>query len=315
MPRAGPGDPLPEISVIVRARDEAPSIGRCLELLAGQRTEGRSVEVIVVDSGSRDRTVQIARSHGARTIAIPPREFTFGRALNLGAAGARGELLVALSAHAFAVEESWLSRLAERLSDPGVACACGERYGPDDLPLTAAVEQDLALARRRPMWGYSNGAGAFPAALWRRRPFREDLPGCEDKEWALHWLAHGYRCVVDPALSVEHDHTRDSLLSLYRRARREAAGYASFLDLPPYGPSALAREWWCQRGWHSSALRARASPRRAARLVGTYAGRARVAGGARAPVLEQDPVPEQAPVPADAPMPEDAQPCSGPRDD
>ncbi len=276
-----PAGSRPEISVIVRARDEAQSIGRCLELIAAQRTDGRGVEVIVVDSGSHDRTVEVARRHGARTIAIAQRAFSFGRALNLGAANARGELLVALSAHAFALDPSWLSRLAERLLDPGVACACGDRYGPEDLPLTAVVRQDLALARRRPTWGYSNGAGAFRAELWRRRPFREDLAFCEDKEWALHWLARGYVCVIDPTLAVDHDHTHDSLRRVYRRAKLEAVGYASFLALAPYGPRELAREWWCQRGWHSSALRARASPRRAARLTGAYAGRASVAGRPR----------------------------------
>src|SRR5919108_616760 len=50
-------------SVIVRARDEAASIGRTLSLLARQTLVP---EVIVVDSGSRDDTVAIARDHGAR---------------------------------------------------------------------------------------------------------------------------------------------------------------------------------------------------------------------------------------------------------
>src|SRR5258708_15018719 len=61
----------PEISVIIRARDEAASIGRCLALLAAQGTAG-GVEAIVVDSGSRDATTEIARDRGARVIALHP---------------------------------------------------------------------------------------------------------------------------------------------------------------------------------------------------------------------------------------------------
>jgi glycosyltransferase involved in cell wall biosynthesis len=259
--------------VIIRARDEAASIGRCLELIREQRLGHEPPEVIVVDSGSRDTTPEIARRQGASVVTIPESAFTFGRALNLGAANARGELLVALSADAFAPDPGWLARLCEPFADARVACACGATRGPDDRPLTRRIVQDEELVERWPEWGYSNGAGAFRAALWRARPFRADLPGCEDKEWAWHWLHRGYVCVVDPTLASDHDHTHDSLSSTYRRASREARGFAGFLDVPHYGPRELARDWWTGRGWHRSPLRARASPRRLARLLGAYAGR------------------------------------------
>jgi hypothetical protein len=181
-------------------------------------------------------------------------------------------LLVALSAHAFPPDAGWLARLADALSDSRVACACGDLRGPDARPLQVAVEQDLSLVEHDPEWGYSNGAGGFRAELWRRHPFREDLPGCEDKEWAWHWMRHGLVCRIDPALAVEHDHTHDSLAATYVRARREAAGLSAFLVLPGYGASALVREWWSERGWHRSRLQARLSPRRMARLLGKYAG-------------------------------------------
>jgi rhamnosyltransferase len=268
-----PGD----VTVIVRARDEAENIGRCLSLVDSQVLPGRSVEVVVVDSGSRDETVAIARRYGARVIELPPAAFTFGGALNLGAANAGGALLVALSAHAFPPDQQWLARLIEPFSDPQVACACGADHGPDDAPLVGRITQDAGLAGRRPEWGYSNGAGAFRAELWRRRPFRDDLPACEDKEWAWHWLGQGYVCVVDAALSVEHDHTHDSLPDIYRRGKREAVGIGAFLKRPTYGPRELIHEWWFERGWHRTRLRARLSARRAARLLGVYAGRRRCA--------------------------------------
>jgi rhamnosyltransferase len=268
----------PEISVIVRARDEAASIGRCLELVLGQRTGGRGVEVIVVDNGSRDATAPIAASLGARIVSLPAAAFTFGRALNLGAASARGELLVALSAHAFPRDPEWLARLAAPFSDAAVACACGERFRPDGSSLRAAVRVDAAALAAAPEWGYSNAAGAFRASLWRRRSFREELPACEDREWARHWIEQGYVCVLDPELSVDHDHTHDPVVSIYRRARREAEGLAAFLELPRYGIGSLAGDWWSDLRFYDSALRARLSHRRGARLLGVYAGRRRAAG-------------------------------------
>jgi rhamnosyltransferase len=261
------------VSVIIRARDEEANLARCLPLLAAQRGIA-DLQLVVVDSGSRDRTLALAGEQGATVIRIAPREFSFGGALNVGAQAARLPVLVALSADAFPPDRDWLTGLRSALEDETVACACGDRYDPEGAPLTRPIAQDAALARRRPEWGYGNGAGAFRADLWRRRPFRSDLPGCEDKEWAWHWLHQGYTCVVDPALAVEHDHSHDPLRAIFTRARREAKGYAAFIDPPP-GPGRipdLARDWWSDTRWYDSPLRARLSHRRAARLLGSYAG-------------------------------------------
>ena len=270
--------PPPTLSVIVRARDEAAGIDRCLGLVRAQ-AGGAEAELIVVDHASRDRTPAIARAHGAEVISMPEAGFSFGGALNLGAEHASGEILVALSAHAFAEDPGWLARLAAALADPGVACAAGERFRPDGSVLAERVEQDVALLRAHPEWGYSNGAGAFRASLWRRRRFRADLPGCEDREWSAHWIARGYVCVLDPALAVVHDHTHDPVAGIYRRARREAEGFARFLPRPPQRPAELIGEWWGDLRFYDSPLRARLSHRRAARLLGAYAGRRRAARG------------------------------------
>jgi rhamnosyltransferase len=261
----------------VRARDEQERIGACLASLRAQRPDGDALELIVVDNGSRDGTAAIARGYGARVLALDRERFSFGGALNLGAAHARGELLVAISADAVARDRDWLARLQDCFTDPGVACASGERFGPDATPLDARVRQDRRLLSAHPRWGYSNGAGGFRAALWRLRPFREDLPGCEDREWAAHWVAQGFACVIDPGLSVDHDHTHAPLRAIYRRARREAEGFGGFLDEPPWSATELARAWWSDTRYYDSPLRARLSHRRAARLVGEWAGRRRAA--------------------------------------
>jgi rhamnosyltransferase len=262
-------------SVIIRVRDERHNLERCLSLLAQQRGLPAPPELIVVDAGSRDGTVEVAERHGARVLRLAPAGFSFGGALNLGAEHARHEVLVSLSAHAFPPDPGWLGRLAGVLAaDARVACACGDAYAPDGGRLRSAIRQDAALARRRPEWGYANAAGAFRADLWRERPFRADLPGCEDKEWALHWLDRGYVCVVDPELVVDHDHTHDSLRAIYARARREAVAYRAFIDeAPAYGAPQLLHDWWSDTRWYDSAARARLSHRRAARLLGVYAGR------------------------------------------
>lgn len=260
------------VAVVIRAKDEAAAIGRTLDLLAAQTLPH---EVVVVDSGSRDDTVAIAREKGARILEVPPSGFTFGGALNTGAAACPGaEVVVALSAHAFPHDAGWLERLAAWFEDTSVACVFGETRDAAGSPLGGPVRQDAAMLRAAPHWGYSNGAGGFRASLWRERPFREDMPGTEDREWSL-WAMESRSCVcvLDPALAVEHDHARDSLRMCFRRWEREARGYAMFLDLPPYPARAALAEWWADQGWHRSRARSRLDPRRAARLAGKWWGR------------------------------------------
>jgi rhamnosyltransferase len=260
-------------SVVIRARDEAAAIGETLALLGAQRLDH---EVVVVDSGSRDDTVGIAHRHGARVLTIPPEQFTYGRALNVGAqAATEPDVVVALSAHAYPRDPDWLGRLVAHFEDdPLVACACGWPRGPDGAPLTEPLRQDAAMIGRNVEWGYSNAAGGFRAALWRARQFREDLPGTEDREWSRWALQHGHVFVADPTLQVDHDHAGDSLRECFDRYAREHRGYAMFVeDLPPYSAGELVREWWAEQGWHRSRARARLDPRRAARLAGKWWGR------------------------------------------
>ena len=256
--------------MVIRARDEAASIGRLLDLLAEQ---DEPHEVIVVDSGSTDATVAIARERGASVVHVAPAEFSFGGALNRGAAEGSAPVVVALSAHAFPRDSAWLRRIADTFEDSAVCCAFGAERGPDGVPLQEPIRQDEALARAHPRWGYSNGAGAFRRALWEQRGFRADMPGTEDREWALWALAHtGGVCVLDPALAVDHDHEHDDLRTAFTRFAREERGYRMFLQEPPYGLGDAAREWWTERGWYRSAWRARLDPRRVARLAGKWWG-------------------------------------------
>lgn len=258
--------------MIVRAKDEAGAIGEVLDLLLAQDLGERTAEVIVVDSGSTDGTLDIVRARPVQLIEIPAETFSFGGALNAGCAAATAPMLVALSAHAFPLDNGWLARVLSAFDDPRVACACGVDNAPGGGALEGRVVQDLEHWRAHPTWGYSNAAGAFRAELWRQRAFREDMPGTEDKEWAAHWMQQGYVTVVDPELRVRHDHSHDPLHDIYRRFRVQWTGHTMFRDVPRYGPRELVHEWWAELGGWPNHLRARLSPQRIARLLGKYSG-------------------------------------------
>ena len=86
-------------SIIILAKNEEENIGPCLEAVFSQKT-GFDFEVIVVDSGSTDGTLDIVRSTPARLFEIPPGDFDHGGTRQYGAKQARGEYIVTLVADA-----------------------------------------------------------------------------------------------------------------------------------------------------------------------------------------------------------------------
>ena len=65
------------ISVIVRVLNEAKHLGRLLEGVRAQRVD-LPTEIVVVDSGSRDGTLEIAHRHRCRIVKISKADFTLG---------------------------------------------------------------------------------------------------------------------------------------------------------------------------------------------------------------------------------------------
>jgi glycosyltransferase involved in cell wall biosynthesis len=117
----------PNCSVVIRAYNEEVHIGRLLKGISEQDYPG--VETILVDSGSTDRTVQIAEEYGVKIVHISPEEFTFGRSLNRGIQAAQGEFVVIVSAHCYPVYPDWLERLLAPFSEAQVAISYGKQRG------------------------------------------------------------------------------------------------------------------------------------------------------------------------------------------
>ena len=67
---------MPETSIIIRAFNEEKHLPSLLRALSEQRY--RDFEVVVVDSGSFDRTREIAQQYADRLVRIRSDDFTFG---------------------------------------------------------------------------------------------------------------------------------------------------------------------------------------------------------------------------------------------
>jgi rhamnosyltransferase len=207
------------ISVVIQVKDGGADLVRCLDAIRGQ-VVGDKVEVVVVDSGSRDGSVEAARSHGARVHEIPQSEFGHGRTRNLGAELAGGEVLVFTSQDAYAADERWLARLVAPLESgvrfagvygrqlPHDDATPPERYFLDFLygpePRVQRLDGEAEPDFEQTL--FSNVNSAIPHAVWREFPFAESLIMSEDQEWSRRVLREGYALVYEPRAAVRHSH-------------------------------------------------------------------------------------------------------------
>jgi rhamnosyltransferase len=273
---------VPAASVIVRTRNSAQTLPACLTSLKRQSVRP---EIIVVDSGSTDRTLEIVRDTADVVIEIPANEFTYGRALNRGAEAARAPVMFALSSHCSVPQSDWIERSIRYYSRADVAGTNGQTSRPDGSPLQDVLFLTAETPVVNPMWGFSNHASSWRADVWREERFDEGLVASEDFEWSDRVMARGFTIVFDPALVVPALHLKQQgVRALYRRSRRELLGTAAFRHIDPPTLRESLASWWDSPGtnryrrWLSPSgtnrYRQWLSPYRLAVIAGRYtAGR------------------------------------------
>jgi rhamnosyltransferase len=217
------------ISIVIPVKDGGAALARCLQAIAGQEI-GEEVELVIVDSGSRDESLVVAREHDAVIREIAAADFTHGASRNIGAGLARGELLVFISQDAYPLDQHWLERLTAPLraqSDVGGVYGrqlpqLGARppevyfldflYGPQERRQRASSVAELSMETTL----FSNVNAAMPRTLWQRFPFVEDIIMSEDQDWSRRILLAGYSIVYEPSAAVRHSHDY-TLTSALRR--------------------------------------------------------------------------------------------------
>jgi rhamnosyltransferase len=297
------------VTVALPVRDGGPRLAAVLRAVRDQDS-ARTVELLVCDSGSRDGSAEVARSHGARVLSIEPRQFGHGATRNLLAREAAGTHVVFLTQDAVPASPRWLDAL---LAPFAAEADLGLAFGPY-VPrpgATAMTERELetffasfggarvdrldgaerALPPRHLLGarGYFTDAnGAISRAAWERVPFR-DVPYAEDQQLAVDMLRAGFAKAFVPEAAVEHSHEyspRDRLERCFDewRALREVYGYVEPLTLTTVRDRVLAParadvRWSRARGDAGAAtlvprvkLAARATLHHAARTAGAALG-------------------------------------------
>jgi len=213
----------PTASVVVRCYNEAEYLPKLFSEL--KRQTYRDFEVVVVDSGSNDGTLDIVQNEDVVLCHIKKEEFSFGRSLNIGCKAASGEFLAFISAHCYPEHEEWLENLLSGFGDEKVAAAYGRQRG---IPESHFSERqifrrwfpDKSVVRQEDP--FSNNANcAVRRSLWEEFPYDESLTGLEDVAWAQQVMRHGWWVSYRADAGVIHVHN-ESPSQIRNRYMREA---------------------------------------------------------------------------------------------
>jgi rhamnosyltransferase len=217
-----------DVSIVIRAKNEAESIEETLKRVEEQEFSGKC-EIVVVDSGSTDSTLDLIKRHGVRLLQIPEKEFTYGSSLNIGASHAKGKFVVNLSAHALPLDRNWLRNLITGFEDDNVAAVYGRQLSVGHLNPFEALQNETFFGSKELTFNsgsnrmlkhlhFSNGNSAVRKDVWQRIKFNEEVPYAEDALWQRGVLEAGFSIVYVPDAAVYHTH-RVSIRNTYGHSR------------------------------------------------------------------------------------------------
>jgi len=216
----------PTCSIVIRAYNEEKHIGRLLSGIFQQTV--KDVQVILVDSGSTDATVEIASTYPVEVIHIQPEEFTFGHSLNWGIEHTYAEKVVIASAHVYPVYPDWLEKLLQPLESTQTALSYGKQRGME----TTKFSENMVFQQwfpdhtvnRQDHPFCNNANAAIRRDIWANHPYDEHLPALEDLAWANWAQKQGYQIAYAGEAEVIHVHN-ESWQGVFNRYQREGMAF------------------------------------------------------------------------------------------
>jgi O-antigen biosynthesis protein len=236
------------MSVVIPVKDGERYLEELLQALAREGIE----ETLVIDSGSRDRSLEIARTAGVELLEIDPAEFGHGRTRNLGAEETSGELICFLTQDATPMP-GWAAAYCEAFAlDAHVGAAYGPHLPrPDTSPMIARELTEFfgtfapngrpVLQRAGDAAFLSNVNACYSRACWEGIRFRE-IAYSEDQAFGVDLLAAGWVKVYQPSAAVLHAHDYGALEFMRRYFDEYRGLHESTGHVEPFRVLATARQ-------------------------------------------------------------------------
>ncbi len=217
-----------EVSIIVLTKNGRPYLEHLLPTVVAQASKV-SGELIAVDSGSSDGTLELLRCFPVHIAQILPEDFHHARTRNFAARLAQGGTLVFLSQDAIPAAGSWLESLIASFDDPKVGAVYGRQIPKSDSSLERRQALDAVYGERRLVkdpahrnglgyrfYHFSDANAAIRRSVWEKTQFPEELRVFEDLGIAKRILDSGWKIVYEPKAAVIHSHDH-STLGLFKR--------------------------------------------------------------------------------------------------
>jgi glycosyltransferase involved in cell wall biosynthesis len=221
------------ISVIIPTKNAGADLRSLLSMLQNQKGF-KSIEIIIVDSGSSDLTLEIAREFSAKVIELLPEEFSHSYARNLGAQHSTGDCILFTVQDALPPSLTWLRELYRPIQSLGViasSCVESPRLNSDLLyralcwnhyGFLNAQAQDRILKKPwrndyeslRTNANVSNIACLIKRDVFFAYKFRGDYG--EDLDLGLRLIRAGYKMAMLSSTRIIHSHNRPAYYHLQR---------------------------------------------------------------------------------------------------
>ncbi|WXG41700.1 MAG: glycosyltransferase family 2 protein [Candidatus Freyarchaeum deiterrae] len=244
------------VSLIILTKNAGDAFAALLNKVFKQKFSGE-FEVLIIDSGSSDNTLTIAKNYPVRIYTIKPEEFQFSRTRNLGGNLAKNNILVYISQDAIPIDGQWLEKLVTPLKDSKIAAVYGRQTAHKNANLmekffyhffypkvpktitSKSIEQNLEDFYVSNAF-ISNVNAAMKKSIWTKIKFDESIIFSLDKKWALDVLKAGYNILYMPDSCVYHSHNY-SLISAFKRRFDDGAAMQLICkgDKGKYGPRTI----------------------------------------------------------------------------
>jgi len=240
-------------SIIIRTYNEAKHLPQLLSMIQAQKTDF-SFDVTIVDSGSTDGTLTIAKTFACHIVHIAKEQFSFGRSLNVGCQSATGDILVFISGHCIPTRDDWLTRLLAPIIKQKAVLSYGRQVGnhasrfSEQQVFAKYFKAESAV----PQQGFfcNNANAALLKTVWQQHQFNEELTGLEDMHLAKRLQGQGMNIAYVADASVYHLHD-ESWRQVKRRYEREAIALQyiipevqiSVLDMVRYTMGAISHDY------------------------------------------------------------------------
>lgn len=223
--------PLPRISIIIPTFNEAANLVKTL----ASTKNASDVEVIVVDGGSNDETVRVARSWGARVLTSAPGR---ARQMNAGATRATGDVLLFLHGDT-RLPRGFDNHVRKILARPHTVAGAFQLRIDGQVPGLRIAERLVNLRSRRLQLPYGDQSIFLRADLFREMGGFPDMPIMEDFELIRRLRRRG-RIVIAPVPVLTSARRWENLGILRTTLINYAIPLAYYLGA---SPSRLAR-WY-----------------------------------------------------------------------